>query len=200
MVWPAVAALAPPLIAGAASMIGQERANRANLRIAREQMRFQERMSGTAWQRAVKDMRLAGINPMLAYQQGGASSPSGQTARMEDVIGPAVSSAMNMMRMRKELKLLTSQEYKARMDAYKSMAEGSYVNTQNMIAGAGTLIGSKIEPYEVTRRRLANQLIVQQKGLTKAQAQALKFSPFLTRFVGTESPMLMRKYVFPKFK
>lgn len=44
---------------------------------AREQMGFQEYMSGTAYQRAMKDMRAAGLNPILAYQQGGASTPSG---------------------------------------------------------------------------------------------------------------------------
>lgn len=73
-------------------------ANEMNRAIAREQMRFQEGMSNTAYQRAVRDMQNAGINPLLAYSQGGASTPSGagysaQSMRYGDPVSAGISSA-----------------------------------------------------------------------------------------------------------
>ena len=44
---------------------------------AKIQRDFQERMSSSAYQRAMDDMRKSGLNPILAYRQGGAGSPSG---------------------------------------------------------------------------------------------------------------------------
>ncbi len=183
----AIAALGGAVLGAGVSLYGQERANIANKKLAREQMAFQERMSGSSYQRAVRDMKLAGINPMLAYAQGGASSPSGQTARMEDVGGPAVASAMGMKRLVADLKLVEQQTEATRQQGFKSMSDALYTQTQDRILGAGVQVGLGVTPYGVIKKGLDNDLSRQQILLTTAQRRALEVSPFLSKFVGTEN-------------
>lgn len=60
---------------------------------------WQERMSSTAYQRAVEDMKKAGLNPILAFANGGASTPGGSAGTISGAsMGLASSSALGVSR------------------------------------------------------------------------------------------------------
>lgn len=134
-------------LAGAAlGYLGQREANDANRDIARDatnasnlmskdQMAFQERMSNTAHQRQMADLRAAGLNPLLAGT-GGASVPTGaageaKTAHMENAIGAGLSTAQSVIAAKQQI-----EKQEADIGLIRDQQENTKMNTKLADANA----------------------------------------------------------------
>lgn len=94
--------------------------------------------SNTSYQRAVADMRAAGLNPILAYSQGGASSPTAQVASTTDFSGAGTRSINNALAM-KQVK----------------QADANYLNTMENVQSQ--LINQDLTEQQTLRQKLENE-------------------------------------------
>lgn len=164
---------------GMLSYLGGISANKANRKAAREQMQFQQRMSETAYRRAMHDMRAAGLNPILAYRQGGASSPSGASYTATNVGEAAATAAMAgantalaARRQRQELKVMKETEKNLRQDSLKKGNETMLLDMQNSKTNEERQnlqkIGKILDADLTTAKKNARQSEIDQKMLDES--------------------------------
>lgn len=165
------------MIMGGASILGgilgqnktderQREAQAFNAREADENREFQKNMSSTAYQRAMKDMRTAGLNPILAYQKGPASSPSGSMASTtftpaSDVISSGVATAMQSKRLNAEVDNM--------VETNKNL-----VSTNDLIKAQTVQAGATAANQAAQTEQTKSQTLISNEMLSRALSEAKK--------------------------
>lgn len=119
------------------SIWSADRANKQNRAMQRHQMEFSKHMFRNRYKYTMEDMKNSGLNPILAYSQGGGSPPQGSIGHSAQSVAPggaglskAWQSTMTRRMAEQELKnkqatydLIRSQKFDTDMSYNKKMAE-----------------------------------------------------------------------------
>lgn len=185
MPFPIAAAImgAATLGAGFMGMRGAQSANRANRDMARENTAFQERMSNTAYQRSMHDMQEAGLNPILAYSKGGASTPSGsmatasnETGGLVDATNSAVSSSLAKQRQTAEIENIKANTDKTISDKEVNISNAQYNAVTSMASSLAARRRAELDLASARNVELQSAKLGYENRVSSAKSAAFDFA------------------------
>jgi len=136
-----IGSIAGPIIGGLANFMGQRSANETNQEIASTNNATSIELANTAMQRKVTDLKAAGLNPMLAYSQGGSATPPLQQARVENSAASASTGSLTSATQA----LLTAQAKAQNTQSMLNSAQTLKASTETM----GTSLDNQVKNAEL---------------------------------------------------
>ena len=149
---------------GAGLTAAEIAANQFSADEAQKQRDWEEWMSNTAYQRQVKDMQAAGVNPALAMSSsGGASTPSGSAATSvsPSAAGFSFSDLMSLILLPVQKKLINAQAKQA-----SDQGKAALINAGANVRNAGT------QEKNASTQRMQAETERMRVGIEKARAES----------------------------
>ena len=181
MWWQAIASLA----SSAASAYGANKSARQSRDNSREQRAWQETMSTSAHQREVKDLKAAGLNPVLSARGTGAPTGAGSVAQTPDYSKAYGDAALKAA----QLSLLSAQSRKTRAEALNTELQEPYnkalADVYGSIAGVPAVglkaVGGVASGYGMYKGAKTVRNILRKRKAKRVSSKP-KFKPKSTKF------------------